>query len=184
MSDTSNKVKVDQKLVELYERETRKLPTNYRSRRNIVEFNNRFFRQAGLTLPGEQHQDLFAQARQEVHRGDAGYVEMQLLPYSSENREQFEQAQCERCLSIVKDALSRGYGLSDITLLIRSNKQGALLAEFLLKEGLKVISPDSLSINGSARGKGHHIVPGACSANHRIYHCVMISCNLSPVSRA
>lgn len=147
--DTSNLIMSGQGLVQLYERETLNLPSNYRSRKNIVDFNNRFFTCCAPQLEKPEHVQLFEQAKQQPTAGENGYVKVQLLDYDSGQREEYQQAQCREVYRIVQDALRRGFRLRDVTVLVRNHHGGSLVAEYLLSKGVDVISSDSLELGQS-----------------------------------
>lgn len=132
----------------LEKREITTLPHNWRSRKEVVEFNNAFFAFAAKSLNDPQHQELFEKGHQNVKRAAGGYVEVNFVDHP--DKEQYDLNQCEESLRVIEDALSRGYKLSDMAILVRSNKSGALLAQFMVERQIPVISPDSLQLSGSA----------------------------------
>ncbi|WP_417609950.1 UvrD-helicase domain-containing protein [Owenweeksia hongkongensis] len=144
--DPSNKVLLNGEEMELYSRETLNLGSNYRSRKNVVEFNNDFFTNSADLMQEEVFKDIYAASNQNVERQDGGYVCLKQIEY---DKETYEQQQCEESLAVIQDAISRGYTLSDITIITRKKDYLAALAEFLLDKGIKVISPDSLLLEQS-----------------------------------
>jgi ATP-dependent exoDNAse (exonuclease V) beta subunit len=146
-TDTSNKIEVNGEIRELYDREKISLGSNFRSRKTVVDFNNRFFTTAGGLLEGERFKNLYNEAYQNPERQDGGYVYLNRLEY---DKDSFEERQCDEVYRIVQDALSRGFTLKDITIITRRKHEGAVLAEFLLGKGLRVVSPDSLMLEQSA----------------------------------
>lgn len=137
----------DPDLHPLQKREITNLPHNWRSRQEVVAFNNAFFAFAAQSLHHAQHKKLFENAYQNPKREEGGYVELKFL--ESANKEEFELNQCQECLRVIEDALSRGYKLGDIAILVRNNKSGALLAQYMVEKQVPVISPDSLQLGGS-----------------------------------
>lgn len=145
--DVSNKIKVGEELRELYSRKNVNLGSNYRSRKNVVEFNNHFFSTTGAQLmPGERFAELYRQATQNVERKDGGYVYLKQFEYTTED---YEQQQAEETLRIIRDAQERGYDLKDITIITRRRQETGLLAEYLVNKNIPVVSPDSLIISQS-----------------------------------
>lgn len=147
--DPSNKVQSGDKLIELYERITHTLPKNYRSKANVVAFNNDFFSLAASRFEGVEFGDLYSGSSQEIHREDGGYVEIDILEYDRINKEDYLEEQCARCEAIIRDAKARGYDNRDITILVRSNGKGSLIARYLLEREIPVISPDALALESS-----------------------------------
>jgi ATP-dependent exoDNAse (exonuclease V) beta subunit len=64
-----------------------------------------------------------------------------------------DENRCRRVEDIVYDTLNRGYSLQDIAVLTRSNKNGSLIASWLIGKGIRVISSESLLINNSPKVK-------------------------------
>ena len=152
-TDHSNKLRSGEQLVELYERITHSLPKNYRSRARVVQFNNDFFQLAASRLAGAEFEDLYLSSPQEVHRDEGGYVDISLLTYSSSDKDAYTEQQCRRTAEIINNARERGYNYQDITVLVRSNGKGSLLARYLLDQGFPVISPDALALESSRQVK-------------------------------
>lgn len=148
-TDHSNKVLSGEKLIELYDRITHSLPRNYRSQAQVVEFNNEFFAKAASKLDGVEFESLYAGSAQELHHDSGGYVELNILEYQRDNKEAYIEEQCARCEEIVRNALDRGYDKRDISILVRSNSRGSLIARYLLDKGIPVISPDALALESS-----------------------------------
>lgn len=130
--------------------EVETLDSNYRSLRNIVEFNNGFFEYASSALDSMlgndtdfRIHDIYADAGQKVKSSDAsdGSVEVVFCDKDEEMR-------------MILDAVTRvreaGARYGDITVLVRDNKHGSDVAMFLMDNGVSVISDDSLHLKSSA----------------------------------
>lgn len=156
-TDKGNKIKTSTKEIELYQRETIRLPFNWRSKQRIVDFNNSFFQSilAAKSKEGEQlltnqsHRKIFEQSSQKVKGSDGGFVSLKRLPYATDEKEAFELNQSEEVLEIIENAKKRGYSLSDIAVLTRGKKQGAIISNHLINNDIDIISPDSLSLGQS-----------------------------------
>lgn len=155
--DEGNKIQVNGQEIELYSRATVNLPSNWRSRKNIVAFNNNFFPsildlkddKGMLRINNEAHKDLFQNAGQEAQGKDGGYIEIRRTLYEKENEEAYHLFHAESCLNIVKEALERGYSLKDIAILNRRKSDSAVLSKYLVSKGIGVVSPDSLTADQS-----------------------------------
>ncbi|MFM7728838.1 MAG: UvrD-helicase domain-containing protein, partial [Flavobacteriales bacterium] len=137
------------------------LSTNYRSKKAIVDFNNSIFKRVcdviatieGLndlsTLRlayGKDVEQLVAEKN-----GKGGYVEVRFIEQEKKVSPS-EKAELQLTLETIQDLLSRGYRYRDITILVRKKKEGNQVAKFLFDNGInKVISPDSLLIEGSSK---------------------------------
>lgn len=150
-TDHSNKVQSGEKLIDLYERVTHTLPKNYRSKGKVVEFNNEFFLKAASMLEGVEFGNLYSASAQEQHYESGGYVELNILEYQSGGKDAYLNEQCMRCEEIIRDALERGHDYRDISILVRSNGKGSLIARYLLDKNIPVISPDALALNSSPK---------------------------------
>ena len=126
------------------------LDSNYRSLRNIVEFNNGFFEYASSALdgilgvcPDFNLSGIYSDARQLVKSKSAseGSVEVVFCDKDDEMR---------MILEAVEKVRDAGARLGEITVLVRSNKHGSDVAMYLMDNGLSVISDDSLHLKSSA----------------------------------
>ncbi|MBO4263581.1 MAG: UvrD-helicase domain-containing protein, partial [Bacteroidales bacterium] len=115
------------------------MPANWRSTRTVVEFNNGFFAYAAgqLGVSGS-----YADVSQQVKRKDeqAGSVKVSFV-----DKEEMLPA----VLQSVRDAEAQGASLQDIAILVRSNRQGANVADYLMQHRVNVVSEDSLDMQSS-----------------------------------
>lgn len=113
------------------------MDSNWRSLAEVVNFNNSFFRTAADKL---DLKDIYADVHQIVKSKDPqnGYV-----------RVTFCDDQIAAVLDSVHKAEEAGAGWSDIAVLVRNKKEGAAIAAVLIKNGIPVISDDSLSLKSS-----------------------------------
>lgn len=123
------------------------LDTNFRSRRIIVDFNNRFFEQSKAFLT-ERMQAIYAQKPQEP-RGEAqgGFVEVKFLEKA--NEQDYSDQTLLKISETIDRLLAAGHTYRDITILCRANSKGSLVARFLLRNQVPVISSESLLLNQS-----------------------------------
>ena len=131
------------------------LEFNYRSSVNIIEFNNRFFeycaRQAQgiVELGGKDVVEVYSQLEQKIPQGrldKKGYVEVDFIDSQVED---FEETALGMLPEKVAALLAGGYSQKDIAVLVRTGKEGNLVAEKLLEGGYDVISSDSLYVASS-----------------------------------
>ncbi|TVQ82399.1 MAG: hypothetical protein EA393_16905, partial [Bacteroidetes bacterium] len=127
------------------------LDTNYRSRQEVVKFNNSFFEFAKELLP--EGLDKIYQGQEQKFRDDktGGFVQMEFVAADDDTELKYEELTRHRILDTIIDLQEKGHPLSDITILCRSNKQASEVARFLLENGLNVISSESLLLNQSPR---------------------------------
>lgn len=111
---------------------------NWRSAPAVVNFNNRFFKFAEEKLNTGLYSDV-GQTPMKNEDGQEGCVEIS-----------FTKDILELTIDSIKGALERGANYSDIAILVRGRKEGKKVADALIKEGLPVITDDSLAIKSSA----------------------------------
>ncbi len=128
------------------------LEGNWRSLRNIVEFNNSFFRYAAAELDRIYGHDASISVSsiyggdsskgQEVMTGDPseGLVEAVFCPQDSQD---------DHILDTICRVIDSGARPGDITVLVRNNQEGSEVAGFLMDKGIDVISDDSLHLKSS-----------------------------------
>lgn len=107
---------------------------NWRSARQVVEFNNEFFKFAAGKLG---LQEMYSNVEQVPRSGESqpGCVKVE-----------FTDDQIAAVLQSVKDVRDRGARYGDIAVLVRKNSEGARVAEALIKADIPVISDDSLDL--------------------------------------
>ena len=127
------------------------LDTNYRSRQEVVKFNNSFFEFAKELLP--VHLKKIYQGQEQKYRDDkpGGFIQMEFVVPDDDTELKYEELTRHRILETIIDLQEKGHPLSDVTILCRSNKQASEAARFLLENGLNVISSESLLLNQSPR---------------------------------
>ncbi len=125
------------------------LAVNYRSYRNIVNFNNAFFDSAAHELDiraGEKDFlcRIYADVHQDCNSKKDGFVKMTFCP---------KDKQLDKVLAAINEIMAiegpqrPKYG--DIAVLVRNNSDGAAVAEHLIKNNIKVVTNDSLKVKSS-----------------------------------
>ncbi|HET6245123.1 MAG: UvrD-helicase domain-containing protein [Bacteroidetes bacterium] len=125
------------------------LSSNFRSKMEVVDFNNRFFNQisTGLFIGYQTIYDNHNQNFRKENQG--GYVQVEFLDEKNLAELSLEQTNCIKIHEIINDTLLDGYKLKDIAILFRKNQEASLVARFLIEQGIDVISSESLLINNS-----------------------------------
>ncbi len=158
--------------------ETGSLPCNWRSRGNIVRFNNDLFTRiarpdiaselatAMLGKAPQQEVDdfaatlthTFADAAQEITQEkdmSGGYLRVELLPGGSVS--QSDEQAVDRFEALVADELAARRPLSDICALVRKKDHAAMLCDRLVARGIPVITESSLQLK-------RHFIPRQLTA--------------------
>ena len=123
------------------------LSKNYRSKAEIVQFNNDFFQSVASNL-SEQYQQLYNNLKQEFDpKNSGGCVQLNFIEES--DNQLFKDTVLNNIINTIKDNCEAGYSLTDIAILTRSNKDASEIASFLLANEVNVISSESLLLNNS-----------------------------------
>lgn len=129
---------------------------NYRSLKQIIDFNNAFFPFVANIFEEVGYQDLYEAAAQNYPKPTLaeGYVNISFINTVQEEEEEQreeetkddtltprEKSYCEAILQKVMHANEAGADDKDITILVRTNKEGAAVASFLSSKGAKSSLP-------------------------------------------
>ncbi len=96
------------------------LENNYRSAKNIVDFNNQLY-QFMSEFTEETHQEIFGKgSKQEAKSDMEGRVRINLIENASKKSVFYEEAS-EKMRDDIENCLEQGYRFSDITILCRGN---------------------------------------------------------------
>jgi ATP-dependent exoDNAse (exonuclease V) beta subunit len=124
----------------------RHLEKNFRSKAEIVGFNNTFFRElSGLLTP--THQSIYTKLEQDFDSANVGgYIRIEALQmHEQEDNELFVIKTVER----IRFLHAQGWQYQDIAVLTRTNREGSRLASALLDAGIPVLSAESLLLKQS-----------------------------------
>ncbi|MEM6801853.1 MAG: UvrD-helicase domain-containing protein [Bacteroidota bacterium] len=140
------------------------LSQNWRTASEIVAFNNWFFESAAASL-AEELQDLeFAKMMQAAYGSVAqeakkakfpGYVSVEFVKGDKEIK--WEDRAEVSCMNLIWQLQDEGFDPHEITLLVRTNKDGTRLANYLQRASsqagrqIKVVSADSLLISSDPK---------------------------------
>jgi len=123
------------------------LDTNWRSAREIISFNNEFFRFTRNLLP-ENMQGIYKEVTQKARPDkEEGYVNIRFM--EGQNKEELQENTLREIPGIINNCRNAGHPLQDITILCRANEEARMVARMLLTENIPVISPDSLLLSYS-----------------------------------
>lgn len=137
----------------------RTLQTNYRSERNIIEFNNCFFKIASrreyekeLEVNDEERASELLSAYADVcqspcgGKNPSGFVRISLLP-----AEDYENNMLSSVGTAVEELLASGAAMNDIAILIRYNRHIPLIADYFMANhaGVKIVSDEAFRLDAS-----------------------------------
>ncbi len=130
--------------------EVHSLQKNFRSRQQVIDFNNALYEQL-LQLPELKNKSIYEDYLQQRGRdSEGGFVSIEFLN-DGEEELTINDYRCQRVEQIVNDVLKRGYSYKDVAVLTRSNANASIIASYLAERGMKVVSPESLLIDRSPK---------------------------------
>ena len=125
------------------------LDTNYRSRKNVVEFNNAFFRFAGNYLTRKAHKELYADVEQKYNSNNTdGFVSVEVF-HDAKPAEVYKSLVKAAMLKKIQNLHSQGVEYKDITILVTANDDGTDISDFLVENGIDVVSAESVLLQTS-----------------------------------
>lgn len=118
------------------------LDTNYRSLKNIIDFNNTFFSHL-LESEDDYVKNIFSDFVQKTPKeSNDGFIKLKNFQDDKDDEELLN----EILLQIEDLTKNQNYKPNEICILARSNKLLMLIADFLVKNGLTVMSADALRL--------------------------------------
>ncbi len=132
--------------------EIEELDKIWRSGKAIVEFNNQFFKYASDYLSDPRHRSIYQKVVQQYTKENEGYVELNFLDKDLEKEDLLEE-RINQLVSYIQTSQDQGYRLSDICILVRTNRYGVEIAEALnsLDEPIPVVSQESLLLKNDQK---------------------------------
>ena len=123
------------------------LATNFRSKKEIIEFNNQFFNSVKNQL-AEDHQIIYDNQEQlYLEHNTGGYVSLKFIDF--EKKEDGLDEILQQTLEKIKSLKQEGFQWKDICLLFPTRSLGAVFSEALLEQRIPVISSESLFVSES-----------------------------------
>jgi ATP-dependent exoDNAse (exonuclease V) beta subunit len=128
------------------------LQDNFRSYSEIIDFNNRFFNYISGEFTNEDYKDLYENhSRQNIKDKIGGYVNVSFLPKRGkleEEAQEFTQDELYvlKTFDIIEHVLQQGYSFSDVAVVVRHNKDGVAVANFLTEKKIPIQSSETLLI--------------------------------------
>ena len=119
---------------------------NFRSKEQIVKFNNEFFKFIASKLDLSRVDELYANLDQRSNKASGGLTTFSFIDKQNEYEEQTNLS----VLNIVKDKIKKGYDYKDIAILCRKNDQCSKISSFLIENKIDVKS-DEISTFSSVK---------------------------------
>lgn len=124
------------------------LPKNYRSAKQIVDFNNHFFKHVScFAFSNEDYAKIYSKSHQETSNNIEGYVNLTFLNYGKDDDK--DHVYTQQALETIDSILQKGYQHKDICVLVRKRKEGVAIANVLSNFGVPIISSETLMLQNS-----------------------------------
>jgi ATP-dependent exoDNAse (exonuclease V) beta subunit len=123
----------------------RQLDSNYRSKVEVVNFNNEFFSFLSARISGSYCVIYDNHSQKADANNTGGLVTLDFI-----DAEDYDQKMFERTKSIIDELVATGFQLKDIAILTRKNTHASEVARYLLEHEVNVISSESLLLSQSA----------------------------------
>lgn len=132
------------------ETEVLALNTNYRSTKDIINFNNEFFNFLGENyFTDTNYSNLYKTATQNISNNTEGFVSLKFLDFQKEDDN--SEIYCFEVLDTINKCLEKGYSLSDICVLVRKKKEGVAVANYLSENNINITSSETLLLINSEK---------------------------------
>lgn len=130
------------------EKNVKNLPANFRSFKEVVNFNNGLFNfLSQQVFNNDMYSHLYNHAQQDITKNNEGYVELEFLDITKDDdRDAFFT---ETVLQKINSCLANGYSLGDICVLVRKKKDGVAVANYLSQNDIPIISSETLLLNNA-----------------------------------
>ena len=126
------------------------LNTNYRSTKQIVHFNNSFFKFLGENyFDNINYGQLYKDASQNTNKDSEGYVNLKFLDINKDDNT--NELYAAQVFKTIQKCLENDYALNDICIIVRKRKEGIVVANYLNQEGIKIASSETLLLKNSSK---------------------------------
>ena len=124
------------------------LPTNYRSHKEIVDFNNDLFTFISTHFESSLHQDIYKKGnKQNSTNHTGGYVKLEFLDFK--NKEESHELYTDKVYETILNLLENDFQEKDICILTRKKADGIVLGSFLQEKEITVVSSETLLLQHS-----------------------------------
>lgn len=150
------------------------LDTNYRSGREIIEFNNGFFSEAAAVLQGYANENAaaaadpefrdrwqaensdvlikaYADVAQKVPEREPKASRVELVPIIKNDKDGWKEKAFERTKKRIDELVEAGFAYSDMAVLCYKGEDCSACAKYLISQGVNVISGESLLVDSSEK---------------------------------
>lgn len=126
------------------------LPKNFRSSKQIIQFNNNFFKYlSGTFFNNPGYASIYSESHQIANNEFEGLVNISFLDINKEDDR--DEIYGEKVLTTINEILNNGYKLKDICILVRKRKEGTAIADLLNQNNINIVSSETLLLNRSPK---------------------------------
>jgi ATP-dependent exoDNAse (exonuclease V) beta subunit len=122
------------------------LESNFRSKAEIIQFNNALYREFADDLP-DAYRRIYDKQEQVYNPANTGGCVS--IEFFEEEKSELVAAHMKRISALLNQLIAEGFQYQDIALLFRTNKEGNVVASHLIAQGVPVLSNDSLLLKNS-----------------------------------
>jgi ATP-dependent exoDNAse (exonuclease V) beta subunit len=123
------------------------LDMNFRSLKNIVNFNNRLFGFLSEGLLINNYKTIYDEQAQKIkNTAETGYVTINTGKVAADELDDFT---CSLIREQINTALADGFDYKDLCVLARKNYHGNIIANYLVEQKIPVVSSDSLLLKNN-----------------------------------
>lgn len=126
------------------------LNINYRSEKEIVEFNNDFFSKITSNENFKSVLDVYKDIEVKAKCDSRGFIHLEFVNSKDDQKPTADDFN-SKILSTVNQLTEDGYAFNDIAILVRSNEIGSKVVNYLSSNQIPVVSADSLLLKTSPK---------------------------------
>ena len=125
------------------------LNKNFRSKNELISFNNTFFSTVSEMLLSPIQKSVYKSAsNQKNNNKKGGYVSIKILEKNHKKEQETEKI-INEVLDKINSSIDRGYLKEDICVLVRDNKQASVISSGLNEKGVSITSSETTAISSS-----------------------------------
>lgn len=122
------------------------LSNNYRSYKNIVHFNNWLFKNYASLSESENIKAIYEGIEQDIIKKEDGLVSYKIL---EGGKEEIQPEKIALTVDYINECIEDGFNYGDIAILVKTNRDGKLIADHLNELNIPIVSSDSIVLSSS-----------------------------------
>ncbi len=125
------------------------LPTNYRSYKAVVDFNNAFFEHlSSFMFSKKEYKILYSKSHQNTSINKQGNVSLRFLKIEKDDKR--DEIYTESVFKTIENCINNGFQFKDICVLVRKKREGVAIANHLSNIGIDIVSSETLLLHTSS----------------------------------